>query len=284
MTAAAASLPIVLVPVDTNEAALDACLAALDAHTPAGTRVWLADDAQTGPRGLAIIERWLANTALQAAHTRRASPLGEAAHIQQALQACAEADVAVLAADTSVTPGWLERLQACFASDATIVSATPWCNAGELAAWPRMGEVAPVSHAPALLAEACAALPTHYPNLPAAVSHAVLLRGTARVAAGGVDGASFRSWYAALIDLTLRMAGLGGRNVLCESTFVLREKEGHPVFGDMDALAARWPAWHANLAHCLMHDPMHALRSTLASNLTRLQARPPQADLFAGEV
>ena len=45
-----ASLPVVIVPLGTDEDALDACLAALDAGTPAGTRVWLADDAQAGPR------------------------------------------------------------------------------------------------------------------------------------------------------------------------------------------------------------------------------------------
>ena len=84
MSPAGASLPIVLVPVGTDEDALDACLAALDAGTPAGTRVWLADDAQAGPRAGAIIERWLASTRLQAAHTRRAAPIGEAAHIDQA--------------------------------------------------------------------------------------------------------------------------------------------------------------------------------------------------------
>jgi hypothetical protein len=82
--APAATLPIVLVPVGTDDDALDACLAALDAGTPAGTRVWLADDAQAGPRANAIIERWLARTPLQAAHTRRASPIGEAAHLDEA--------------------------------------------------------------------------------------------------------------------------------------------------------------------------------------------------------
>ena len=41
----AGELPIVLVPVGSDEDALDVTLAALDAGTPAGTRVWLADDA-----------------------------------------------------------------------------------------------------------------------------------------------------------------------------------------------------------------------------------------------
>ena len=105
-----ASLPVVIVPLGTDEDALDACLAALDAGTPAGTRVWLADNAQTGPRALAIVERWLARTPLQAAHTRRSAPIGEAAHLDDALRACADADVAILASDARPTPGWLGQL------------------------------------------------------------------------------------------------------------------------------------------------------------------------------
>ena len=64
--APAAALPVVLLPLGSDDDALDACLAALDAGTPAGTRVWLADDARAGPRGLAIVERWLKNTRLAA--------------------------------------------------------------------------------------------------------------------------------------------------------------------------------------------------------------------------
>ena len=115
MSAAASALPIVLVPVGVDEDALDACLAALDAGTPAGTRVWLADDAQAGPRGTAIIEGWLKHTSLQAAHTRRASPIGEAAHLDEALRASGDADVAILSGDARPAPGWLQQLSACFA-------------------------------------------------------------------------------------------------------------------------------------------------------------------------
>jgi len=278
---AGASLPIVLVPVGTDEDALDACLAALDASTPAGTRVWLADDAQAGPRGNAIIERWLAQTPLQAAHTRRASPIGEAAHLDEALRACGDADVAILASDARPTPGWLERLQDCLVRHPTIATATPWSNAGEAAAWPRIGEIVEVEASPARLARACTQLGNIYPPLPSAVTHAVLIRGAARVRAGGLDPASYRSWYAALIDLSLRMAGLGGRNVLCETAFVLRNVEGVPTDGDMEALSVRWPAWHAQLAHFLMDDPLRPLRERLGETLARHEGAPPQPDLFA---
>ena len=57
-----AELPIVVLPVGSDDVALDACLAALEAGTPPGTRLWLADDACAGPRGCAVIEHWMAHT------------------------------------------------------------------------------------------------------------------------------------------------------------------------------------------------------------------------------
>lgn len=278
-----AELPIVLLPVGTDDDALDACLAALDAGTPAGTRVWLADDAQAGPRGLAIIERWLASTRLAADYSRRQRALGAVAHIDEALSACGDADVAVLAPDAIPAPGWLAQLSACFARDPAIATATPWCNAGEAAAWPRVGEIAPVPGDLERIARACAAMPPRHPELPAAVAHAVLLRGNARKRTGGPDGASFGSWYAALVDLSLRLAGMGWRNVLCDTAFVARGGEGVPADGDLDVLAARWPGWHPRLAEFLMQDPVGALREELSRRHANIDGEPPQAELdFSG--
>ncbi|HBK46068.1 MAG TPA: glycosyltransferase, partial [Xanthomonadaceae bacterium] len=129
-------MPIVLVAVGGDEVALDACLGALEASTPAGTQVWLADDAQSGPRGQSVIESWLARTRLQADYTRRPRMVGEVAHLDEMLRVCGDADVVVLSAQACPLPGWLQQLQACFARDAAIASATPWSNAGEAAAWP----------------------------------------------------------------------------------------------------------------------------------------------------
>lgn len=276
----AAVTPIVLVPVGVDEDALDACLFALEASTPAGTRVWLADDAQAGPRAGAIIDAWLARTRLQAAHTRRARSIGEAAHLDEAMRACGDADVAVLAADARPTPGWLQRLSDCLARDPAIATATPWSNAGEAAAWPRIGEIAALDLDPAQLARACAQLPPSHPDLPAAVGHAVMIRGSARIRGGGLDAASFHSWYAALADFSLRLSGLGWRNVLCETAFVLRDGEGHASDGDMARLSVRWPGWHARLASCLMADPLRGLRTQLGDSLAGLDPGSAQADLF----
>lgn len=280
MAADATTLPIVLLPVGTDDEALDRCLGALDAGTPAGTRIWLADDAQAGPRALAIIERWLLRTPLAADYTRRQRMVGEVAHLDEALKACSDADVAVLAPDAVPAPGWLQQLVACLVRDAAIATATPWCNAGESAAWPRCGEIAPLPEDPERLARAASTLPPLHPELPAAVGHAVLLRGSARRRAGGLDADSYGSWYAALVDLSLRLSGLGWRNALCETAYVGRGGEGGPYEGDMDALAARWPDWHARIAHFLMNDPLRETRERLAQHYAQVDLPQSQRDLF----
>jgi hypothetical protein len=272
--------PIVLLPVGSDDDALDACLAALDACTPAGTRVWLADDASAGPRGYAIIERWMARTRLRADYTRRQRRVGEVVHLDQALAACNGMDVAVLAPDAVPLPGWLERMTASLRADGAIATVTPWSNAGEVAAWPRIGEIAPMPTEPLRLAHAATHMPALLSELPAAVGHAVLLRGAARARVGGLDADSYGSWYAALIDLSLRLAGLGWRNVLCDAAFVARRTEGAPADGDMDRLAVRWPDWHARLAQFLMQDPLRGTREQLSQLLAALGPAAPQPDLF----
>lgn len=278
---AAGALPIVLLPVGSDDDALDACLAALDAGTPAGTRLWLADDGQAGPRGLAIIVRWLQSTSLAADYTCRKRRIGEVAHIDEMLKACGGEDVVVLAPDARPFPGWLSQLAACFARDPAIATATPWCNAGETAAWPRCGEITAVPDEPVRLAQACLAMPPQHPELPSAVAHAVALRGSARLRAGGLDVTSYGSWCAALVDLSLRLSGLGWRNALCETAFVARGCEGTPADGDLDALAVRWPAWHARVANFLMDDPLHETRLRLLRNYVEIDAVSPQQELFA---
>ena len=274
-------LPIVIVPVGVDDESLDACLAALDAHTPPGTRVWLADDAQAGPRGHAIIEHWIARTPLQAHYTRRQRSVGEVAHLDEVLAACGDSDVAVLASDTVPQPGWLTRMSACLRGDGAIASATPWSNAGETASFPRIGEINALPADIERLSRAAAAMPGSSPELPTALSHAVLLRGSARQRVGGLDAASYGSWYAALIDLSLRFSGQGWRNVLCETAFVARNSEGAPFDGDLDVIAARWPAWHARVANFLMEDPLRATREQLETLLATIGPPDAQGDLFA---
>src|SRR6185437_2515844 len=120
---------------------------------------------------------------------------------------------------------------------------TKCCAPAMFWTWRRFGELNPEPGDPALLAHVCAALPSLHPELPSAVTHAVLVRANARRRAGGLDTESYLGWNAALVDLSLRMAGLGWRNVLCENAFVSRASEAPSRDGDLEALAARWPGW-----------------------------------------
>lgn len=129
-------------------------------------------------------------------------------------------------------------------------------------------------------AHACARMPPLYPQLPAAVPHTVALRVQALARAGGIDSARHDSGYAAPIDLSLWLAGQGWPNVLGEGAFAARRDKGSPAKGDMDAIAARWPAFNAQLAQCLMDDPLHPLPEQLIALHTQLAGLEPQHDLF----
>ena len=203
-------LPIVILPVGVDDEALDACLAALDASTPAGTRVWLADDAQVGPRGHAIIQHWIARTALRrrlhapSAQHRRSRASGRSAgrlrrcRCRRARERCCAAARLARASRRLFAPRRSHRLG----------HAVEQCRRNRLlAAYRRNQSGAGRRRAPGACGRGDAG---HlHPELPTAVSHAVLLRGSARKRAGGLDAASYGSWYAALIDLSLRFSGLG---------------------------------------------------------------------------
>ncbi|AXK73478.1 glycosyltransferase [Lysobacter sp. TY2-98] len=273
-------MPIVVIPVGVDDVALDGCLAALEATTPAGTRVWLADDARGGPRVRAVVDAWLAATRMSADYSRRTRALGETAHLAEVLRACGDADVVILADDARPASGWLVRMARCLRESPDATTITPWSNAGETAAWPRLGDVAPLPDDPARIADVLADVALPAEPLPAAVGHAVLLRGAACRRVGGIDATSYASWYAALIDLCLRMQAFGGVDLLCMQAYVGRVDEGRPADGDLDRVAARWPHWNARLAEFLMDDPLRAQREHISRAMAQRDASDAQADLF----
>ncbi|MFC4729309.1 glycosyltransferase family 2 protein [Coralloluteibacterium thermophilus] len=278
--AAAAALPVVLVPVDNTLDELDACLAALDRGLPRDARVWLVDDARAEPRLRAVIDAWLARTPLSADYSRRARPCGPVRLIAEAMAACAD-DVVLIDCDVCVAGQAVPRLAAALAADRGIGTATAWCNAGEVAAWPRIGEINPPPDDADALAEAAAARAPRYPALPGAVPHAVALRHAAVAQAGGLDAETFGSLAAALADLSQRLAGLGWRNVLCDDALVVRGRESGMAEGDAVALAARWPGLTPAVARFLMDDPLRDARAALADALQRQPPPGGQRDLFA---
>lgn len=273
-------MTVVIVPVCSDDVALDACLAALDESTAPGTRVWLPDNAQCTTRGFELIKAWIARTALTADYTRRQTATGDVQNMFELLSAVGDSDVAVLSPYAVPFPGWLTRLEACFASDASIATATPWANMGDVVSWPAMGRVNEMPQDRMLVAQGAANMTRAYPEIPSALPHCVMIRGAARKSVGTVDPSSFRSWYAALVDMSMRFAGMGWRNVLCESAFVGCDVESHAADGDAAALFARWPDWQARQAHFVLNDPLRSLRASLAEQIDSVTPPDLQRDLF----
>ncbi|MEF2147168.1 glycosyltransferase [Luteimonas sp. FXH3W] len=271
---------VVVIPACSDENALDACLAALDAGTLPGTRVWIPDNAAVTPRGFEIIKAWIARTKLKADYTRRQSRTDELVNMAEIFRAVGDADVCVLSPFAVPTRGWLTRLEACLAADPSVATATPWSNLGDILSWPLMGELNALPDDPQAIAQAAANMPRLFPEIPAAVPHCVLVRGKARAAVGSLDADSFSSWYAGLVDWSMRFAGLGWRNVLCESSFVGCTLESHAHEGDAAALFARWPAWQDRQAHFVLNDPLRSNRHALTQRLQELTPPDLQRDLF----
>ena len=114
------TLPTVIVAIDNRLDALDACLAALERTLPVAHAVLLAGDASSDPRIARLIADWRARSRLAVTCLRCEQPLGFAASCNRAFRASGATDVVLLSADAWVTPGWLQQLARCAASDQRI--------------------------------------------------------------------------------------------------------------------------------------------------------------------
>lgn len=280
-------LPTVIVPVFNAHRALDACLASLDRTLPRGTRVYLSDDASTDPRVQDVIDAWQSRTPLAATCVRQPHNLGFPGNVNAALAATAPADVVVLNADTVPTRGWLHRLAHAAASDARIATLSPWSNNAEIASFPRFCEVNPLPDDPELIAEAAAAAPPQYPELPTCLGFCMYLRRAVLAALGDFDAATFGHGYGEENDLSRRFAAHGWRNVLCDDAYVVHEGGASfaplgmsPGGENLRRLLARWPDYNELVARFILADPLRPLRERLQERISLLHARQVQRELF----
>lgn len=286
--AARATLPTVVVPVYNALDDLDACLASLDQTLAPGAQVLVADDASTDPRVAVLLAGWRERSPLDARVVTRAANLGFPANCNAAFAETGEADVVLLNSDAIATPGWLEQLARCAASDARIASISPWSNNAEICSFPRFCEDNPAPEHPAAVAEAAATMgPPQYPDLPTTVGFCLYLRRAALRQLGGFDAQTFGSGYGEENDWCLRAAAMGWRNVLCDSAYVLHRGGASfaplglaPNGENLARLLARWPDYNERVARFIMADPLAPLRQRLAERLQALAAAGPQRDLF----
>lgn len=282
-------LPTVIVPVFNALEALDACLASLERTLPAGARVHVCDDASTDPKVGELLAGWARRTALAVTLVHRPANLGFVANVCRAMAETAPADAVLLNSDTVLTPGWLLRLAECAASDPSIATATPWSNNGEIVSFPRFIEANPVPEDPDRIATAAAAGPPAYPDLPTAVGFCMYLRRAAWERCGGFDVETFGHGYGEENDFCLRAAGLGWRNVLCDSAYVVHRGGASfaptgaaPGGENLRRLNARWPGYNERIARYILADPLRPLRERLLARLEAMAHSAGQLDLPLG--
>ena len=278
-----ARLPVVVVSILHRFDPLDACLAALESSLPRRTRVWLLDDVSSDPRIEALVRAWSERSVLDVTYRRRQQILDPAESCNAAFEETAPDDVVLLDVLARPTPGWLPQLAEAIGNDASVATAMPWSNVGELCAFPNFGEDNPLPEFPEIIAEAAAVKPV-LPELPAASPQCLLVRRSALARIGALDSTSHPNIADALVDFSLRAASMGWRNVLCDSAYVGQAgaTTGSATGGgNFPRLLARWPDYHERVARFILTDPLRPLRLRLAERIEHIERSGPQRDLFA---
>jgi len=286
MLAMTPALPVVIVCV-TSTAALDACLAALDANLPASAAVLVADNANGDPRIPTLAQRWCQQTRLSAQYLRCEWPRSRARHRGELLAGHNQSDVVLLDGDAVPAPGWLQQLMHCAGAHPGIATLSAWSNGNALTSFPRFCQDNPLPESLDSMATAAARLGIlELTELPMAQGPCLYLRGEALRQLGGLDSDTYEA-LGAEADFCHRAASMGWRNALCPSAFIGRSEDSQPsepTGEDLHRLAARWPEHQERFARFLLQDPLRRLREQLVERIAELagenQRGGPQGDLF----
>jgi len=282
------SLPsiTVIIPVHNAPEHLAICLETLHRTVPSGTGVLILDDASDDPRVRPLLRHWteLAGPVWRTELQER--NLGFVGTVNRGMEMTRD-DVVLLNSDTVLTPGWLEGLQRCLASDPGIATATPWTNNGEIASLPEFCRVNPlpadIDGVARVIASSGA---TRYPDIPTAVGFCMAIARNAIDIVGLFDQELFGLGYGEENDFSMRARDAGLRNVLCDDVYV-----GHvggrsflprglaPDDAAMGRLLSRHPHYQGLVSGFIAEDPLAGRRNELILALQREGIRLEAASL-----
>jgi GT2 family glycosyltransferase/2-polyprenyl-3-methyl-5-hydroxy-6-metoxy-1,4-benzoquinol methylase len=213
----------IIVPIYNAVGDLRLCIDSVLAYTAQPYRLVLIDDASPDP----AVKEYLATLAaegFQGVILENEKNLGFVGTCNRAMALSGDADVVLLNSDTLVTPGWLEALRRCIASDARIGTATPWSNNAEICSFPAFCQNTPIGDLPPpeVIAGAVArASLGHHPELPTGVGFCFYITRALLNRIGLFDQVTFGRGYGEENDLCMRARKAGFRNVLCDDAFVV---------------------------------------------------------------
>jgi GT2 family glycosyltransferase/glycosyltransferase involved in cell wall biosynthesis len=268
----------IVIPVYNAPDDLAACVASVLAHTQGEYQLVLIDDASPDARIAELFAQYTTRGLPQLKLLRNAMNVGFTGTANRGMT-LSRNDVVLLNSDTLVTPGWLEALRRCAASDPRIGTVTPFSNNAEICSFPRFcannAWDAGRDPAPVAAALAAAAVPT-YPDLPTGVGFCFYVRRALIEDIGGFD-AAFGAGYGEENDFCLRAAAHEWRNVLCDDAFVVHT--GGRSFVDLKhalvptntaTLLARHPGYAAMVQGYVAADSLRPLRDVAQSKLAQL--------------
>jgi len=266
----------VVIPVYNAPDELDSCLASVHATVPVETEVLIIDDASTNPDVKGVLGKWRRRSTDHWTFHANAENLGFVGTANRGMETTTR-DVVLLNSDTIVTPGWLAGLQRCLASDASIATATPWTNNGEIVSVPAFCQANPVPADLDLVAEVLRRSGrVTYPELPTAVGFCMAIARSAINRIGMFDQELFGKGYGEENDFSMRARAAGYRNVLCDDVYVAHL--GGRSFGptglkpdefSMQRLLSRHPRYLELVQDFISTDPLAARRMELLQALER---------------
>ena len=274
----------VVVPIYNAPQATRRCLEALVRHTDPTTPVVIINDASTDPEIAAIIQDIPCTWHV----VENDQNIGFVGTANLGLAITAPDDAVLLNADTEVTEGWLETLQACLESDSTIASVSPLTNHGEIASIPIFCAPNPFPDDPNAWARACRCVhPSEtgqdWVDVPTTIGFCMLIRRAALDTVGFFDEAAFGRGYGEENDWCQRALQQGYRHVLCDRAFVAHE--GGASFGPlglgpggqaMATLLERYPNYEADVARFIEQDPLSERRQRIIESYQKTaQNRQP---------
>ena len=274
----------VVIPVFNALEALELCLQSVAQTVDSDTQVIVIDDASTDERILGLIQSVIDKGGPRWRLVRQPKNLGFVATANLGMK-LAHGDLVLLNSDTIVTPGWLQGLARCLASDTSIATATPWTNNGEIVSLPEFCQSNPVPPNPAGIAAAMDGVLANsglenYPELPTAVGFCMAISRTAIDVIGGFDEAQFGRGYGEENDFSLRARAAGLRNVLCGDVYVVHQ--GGQSFGplglrpdeaSMQRLLERHPGYQQEISEYVASDPLAAHREAVCGAVLDAGAR-----------
>jgi len=280
MTTRIADLPAVVIPAYNAAAELGRCLQTVRSTVPPDTEVLIIDDASPDPAVARVLERWRRDAGPRWRFLANPENRGFVATANRGMR-LSSGDVVLLNADTEVTPGWLEGLARCLASDAAIATATPWTNNGEIASIPQFCAANPAPpDRDAVARELVRAGAPAYPELPTAVGFCMAIARRAIDCVGYFDEALFGRGYGEENDFSMRVRAAGMRNVLCDDVYVVHlggRSFGplglKPDAGSMERLLSRHPSYLELVQDFIAGDPLAARRREILEALERAGVR-----------